>query len=122
MPPFFQLGNNIFADSVLYRKTSQFPESFSAVRIGIEGALVVSRAEARGPYRIFWHDTKLDEVKKTNERCLILQITAGHTNRDNGLAVLEDQGRRQGNPRSLAGLYPVGMSRRRVKRAKPVTV
>jgi len=122
MSPFFQLGNDLFADAVLCCKTSQSPESFSAVGIGIEGALVVSRTETRCPYRILRHHTKLNKVKQAHQCRLVLQVPAGHTNRDNRLAVLENQGRRQGDSWSLAGLYPVGMIRRRVKRAKPVAV
>lgn len=65
--------------------------------------------ETRSCHGVFGHHAKFDMVQQYVQCCLILDITPGHTDGDDGFAILQDERRSQGNSGPLACHNTIGM-------------
>ncbi len=76
-----------------------------------EGADVVVGREAGGGDGGLGVEVTVDEVQENLKGDLILVVAAGDADGDDGFAIVEDEGGREGNARTFAGLDGVGMVR-----------
>ena len=101
---------DFLGDAAVDLQAARLDESLVAVRIRVEGILVVIRVEAGRGHRLFRKHAEFHVVQKHVQSGLILQVASRHADGDDRLAVPGDQGGRQGDPGPLSRLDAIGMA------------
>src|ERR1700733_5210091 len=101
MAPLLELRDDVLANLWIDEQAAQVRAALPKRPEQVVGAKAGRR------HRILRREPKINEVQKHLQRGLVLAVAAGHADRDDRLAVLEDQRGRQGDAWAFAGLDAV---------------
>ena len=117
-----QFAADRFGHILVQSQPSSRNERGPAIGIGVEGTLMMTGDESWNNDRLVWLQTEIDVIEQQVECHLVLQVTTGDADGEDGLAVFEHECWSQGNAGSLAGFDAVGMPGGGVEAAQAIAI